>query len=141
MKTMLTFTIAGALTLFSSGAVARGAVSDDQAAEMRISRILYGRTAGAPTDCINLSDIASSQVVSGTAIIYRMRNGTMYLNRPESGASFLSRDDILVTDTHSSRLCRIDIVRLVDSGSHMPNGTVGLGHFIPYSRSARNVMH
>ena len=132
MKRMLTIAIATALTAVSGVALAQDA--NNAEGEARLAQAVNGRVAGTPADCINLSDIDSTQIIDRTAIIYRMRNGTLFVNRP-SGAAFLNRGDILVTDTHSSRLCRVDIVRLVDSGSHMPSGTLGLGQFVPYPRS------
>ena len=132
MKQMLILAVASALAVVSGGALAQGAAN--ATGEARLASVVDGRTAGTPTDCINLRDIASTQIIDRTAVIYHMRNGTIYVNRP-SGAAFLDRGDILVTDTHSSRLCRVDIVRLVDGGSRMPSGTLGLGPFVPYPRS------
>ena len=102
--------------------------------EAQIEMALQGRTEGAPVNCINQQDINSSRIVDGTAILYEMNNGTIYLNRPASGASSLSDGDILVTDTHSTQLCNVDIVHLVDQGSRMEAGTVGLGKFVPWSK-------
>jgi hypothetical protein len=132
MRKSLTLMIAGTL-MFAAGPVS--AKTDMAAkAEARIAKITAGRTAEAPVDCIFLNQISSSEIVADTAIVYTMNNGTIYVNRPASGANFLDRDDVLVTDTHSSQLCSIDVVRLVDSTSRMPNGSVGLGKFVPYPR-------
>lgn len=101
--------------------------------EARIAKVLAGRVAGEPVDCIPQHQIQSTQIFDRTAILYKVGR-TWYLNRPTSGANFLDRDDVLVTDTHSSDLCSIDIVRLLDSGSHFPSGTLGLGKFVPYKK-------
>lgn len=101
--------------------------------EARIAKTLDGRKAGKPVDCIPLRQIQSTQIFERTAILYKL-GSTWYLNRPDSGANFLDRDDILVTNTHSSELCSIDIVRLMDSGSHFPSGSLGLGKFVPYKK-------
>ena len=101
--------------------------------EAQIARALAGRVAGPPTDCIFQRDVRSSRIVDRTAILYEMNSGTIYLNRPTSGADFLRRDLALVTDTHSDRLCSIDIVRLLDTTSRFETGSVGLGPFVPYS--------
>lgn len=114
------------------------AAAQDRAAagEASLARIVAGRTAGAPVACINLRDIRSSEIVPDIGIVYRMNNGTLMVNRPEGGA-ILDRDDILVTRTIGTRLCRIDIVNLVDRGSRMPSGSLSLGDFVPYSRLPR----
>ncbi|MEJ5976645.1 hypothetical protein WG901_08365 [Novosphingobium sp. PS1R-30] len=125
-------TLSAALLASSPSIEAKPRPPQDQ-----LARITAGRTAGEPMDCIFLRDISSSEIVARTAIVYRLSNGTVVVNRPSSGANFLNRGDVLVTDTHSSQLCSIDTVRLVDSGTHMPSGSVGLGKFIPYPRLPR----
>lgn len=103
-------------------------------AEAQIARALNGRVAGKPTDCIFQYDIRTSRIIDRTAILYEMNNGTIYLNRPTSGASFLDSADALVTDTHTSQLCGIDIVRLYDTASRVERGSIGLGPFVPYTK-------
>ena len=105
--------------------------------EARLAHMLEGRTPGAPVDCITQRDIRSSQIFEGIGIVYEGLGGTYYLNRAEGGATMMHRDDVLVTDTHSSQLCSIDIVRLYDNGTRMQNGFVSLGKFIPYPRPPR----
>jgi hypothetical protein len=125
--------IAGSLGLIAGASTAVAHTSDNPRAEAKLAKALEGRVAGTPVDCIQLRDIQSSRIIDGTAILYDTGT-TLYLNRPASGASWLNDNDVLVTDTHSSQLCSIDIVRLFDNASHMPNGSVGLGKFIPYTK-------
>ena len=105
--------------------------------EEQIAKALAGRVAGKPTDCLYQRNIRSSTIIDHTAILYEMNDGTIYLNRPTSGASFLRSDYALVTDTHSTQLCSIDIVRLFDTVSRFESGTLGLGPFVPYFRPDR----
>lgn len=130
------FALAFATGLVMLSGIAMAQSNRNNEGEARLARAVDGRVAGTPIDCINLRDIDSTQIINRTAIIYRMRNGTLYVNRP-SGAAFLGSSDVLVTDTHSSRLCRVDIVRLVDNVTRMPSGTLGLGQFIPYPHPSR----
>ena len=101
--------------------------------EAELARALDGRVAGEPVDCIDLRRVRSSRIVSDTAIIYDA-GSTIYVNRPDSGAESLDQWDTLVTRLHSSRLCSIDTVRLVDTSSRMTTGVVFLGEFVPYRR-------
>ena len=101
--------------------------------EERLAKALEGRVAGKPVDCIPQYRIQSSEIYEQTAILYKA-GGTWYLNRPVSGRTFLNRDDVLLTDTHSTDLCSIDIVHLLDRGSYFPSGSLGLGEFIPYTK-------
>ena len=101
--------------------------------EARLDRMLAGRVAGKPVDCINLRDIRSSQIIDRTAIVYQV-GGKLYVNRPRGGASSLDSDDILVTNSVTSQLCRVDTVRLVDRTSRFYSGFVSLGEFVPYAK-------
>lgn len=103
--------------------------------EARLAKLLDGREAGKPVDCIQLGSISSTEVVDGTAIVYRV-GSKLYVNRPATGASSLRRDDVLLFTNHDSRLCSVDSVRLLDSGSHFQKGFVGLSKFVPYGKRA-----
>ncbi|RZM32503.1 MAG: hypothetical protein EOP67_27370, partial [Sphingomonas sp.] len=61
----------------------------------------------------------------------------LYVNEPQSGASSLRDDDILVTRVTGSQLCSIDSVNLIDRASQVQHGFVILGKFVPYSRPAK----
>lgn len=102
--------------------------------EVRLEQELRGWAAGKPTDCIDLQQVRSTTIIDGTAIIYDMGT-TRFVNRPRGGAKSLSNWDILVTDTHSSQLCSIDVVKLYDPSARMQTGAVFLGEFIPYKKS------
>lgn len=125
-------------TLCLFGAVLMMAAFPAQAArldpEARLAKALEGRVAGKPVDCIPQRQIQSTEIFERTAILYKV-GSIWYLNRPASGANFLDRDDILLTDTHSSNLCSIDIVRLIDQSTRFPSGSLGLGKFVPYRKA------
>ncbi len=106
----------------------------EAAAEAKLAEALKGRVPGAPVDCITMHEIRSSRIFNKTAILYEMNNGTYYLNRPKVGVSSLHWGDVLVTDTHSSQLCSIDVIKLYDSGTRMQSGFVGLDKFVPYTK-------
>ncbi len=131
MRFALPVLAASAALLALSPALA--ADSNDAAAQM--AKALEGRTAGEPVKCLNLRDIRSTQIISGTAILYETNGGVIYVNTPTGGARSLDKWDVLVTDTRSSQLCSIDIVRLFDSGSRIETGFVNLGEFVPYRKA------
>lgn len=101
--------------------------------EAELAKVLKGRTAGTPVDCISLRRVRSSQIIDDTAIVYDA-GSTIYVNRPRAGADSLDRWDTLVTRLYSDRLCSIDTVGLYDSSSRMETGFVFLGDFVPYRR-------
>jgi hypothetical protein len=110
------------------------AAKEKVAPEAKLAKMLEGRVAGEPQDCITLSAAQSSQVIDKTAIVYRI-GSTLWVNRPKGGAESLDDDNnILVTKLTGSRLCSIDTIELHDRSSHMYRGFVSLGKFVPYRR-------
>jgi hypothetical protein len=126
------------LLLIASGLAALATTAQAEPANPRgqaeLARMIAGRVAGAPVSCINLHEIDSSRIIDGTAIVYTMRGGRIYVNTPSNGAQSLNSSDIMVTDTHIPQLCNVDIVRLIDNGTHMSDGWIGLSQFVPYDR-------
>ncbi len=114
-------------------AAAPAAAKEKPTGEEKLAKMLEGRVAGQPQDCITLSSASSSQVVDKTAIVYRI-GGTLWVNRPRGGAESLDDDNILVTKLTGTRLCSIDTVELHDRNSHMYAGFVALGEFVPYRK-------
>ena len=114
----------------ASGAVAAPKVTP----EAKLERLLDGRVAGKPVDCIIARNTDTIEIVDGTAIVYRMNNGVMYVNRPAIGADSLRRDQMLVTKVSGTQLCNLDMVTLVEPGSHFQSGAVSLGTFTPYAK-------
>jgi hypothetical protein len=123
-----------------AGAVAIAAVPAQagprRSPEAQLQHELRGRVAGEPVSCVNLRNIRSSRVIDRTALIFDA-GGTIYVNRPRSGAETLSRWDAQVVRPFGSQLCSIDTIRMVDPVSGFFSGTVFLGEFVPYRR-ARN---
>ena len=136
-KTIAAILTAATVLSLSVSADARPRLSP----EAKLAKMLDGRVAGEPQDCIYLPSVHGTRIIDKTAIVYESGR-TLWVNRPRSGASSLDDDDILVTDLHGSgsQLCSIDIVRLHDRTSHFYSGFVGLGEFVPYRkvRSANN---
>jgi len=105
--------------------------------EQRLARLLEGRVAGEPRDCIDLQRIRGSRIIDDTAIVYDA-GSTLWVNRPRGGAEILDRRDVMVTRPFGTRLCSIDTVDLIDSGARFPRGFVSLGAFVPYRKPARD---
>jgi len=129
MRSLVPVLIA-ATALAATPAVAK----EKLAPEAQLAKLLEGRTAGEPQDCITLSSVSDSQVIDKTAIVYRI-GGTLWVNRPTTGAESLNDDVVLVTKLPTGRLCSIDTVQLHDRTSHFYRGFVGLGKFVPYRRA------
>ena len=129
MRHLIPALVAAAAIAVAPAATAREIL----APEDRLAKMLEGRVAGEPQDCIPLSTARSSQIIDKTAIVYRV-GSTLWVNRPKGGAQSLDDDDILVTRTIGSQLCSIDTIELRDRTSHFYTGFVSLGEFVPYRR-------
>lgn len=125
-----------AISLIAAAAVsATPAIAREKlTGEERLAKILDGREAGKPVSCIPLYQADDTEVIDKTAIVYKV-GSTYYVNRP-TNADSLDSDDILVTKTTGSQLCRLDTVNLRDRGSRMYSGFVGLQDFVPYKKIA-----
>lgn len=123
---------AGAMMLAGAAADARPRLTGEE----QLAKLLEGRVAGEPVNCINLPQVQSSRVIDKTAIVYGS-GSTIYVQRPKSGADTLDSNDILVTQLTTSQLCNIDVVQLRDRNGWFWRGFVSLDKFVPYSKPAK----
>lgn len=100
--------------------------------QQRLDKLLEGREAGEPVSCIPQFETRDMQILDKTAIVYG-RGNTIWVNVPKN-AEHLDDDDILLTKTNGSQLCDLDIVQTLDRTSHIPNGFLNLGKFVPYKK-------
>lgn len=82
---------AAVLTL-ALASTALAADHSPSAGEASLARELNGREPGQPVNCIAGRKVSDVWVVEQTAILYRMRDGTVYVSRPVAGADGLARD-------------------------------------------------
>ena len=102
--------------------------------EEELAKMLEGRTAGKPVNCISYSRLNDTTVIKKTAIVYRV-GSTLYVNRP-TNADLLDDDDILVTRLFGSQLCSVDTIQLRNRMTpNMWSGFVGLREFVPYTKA------
>lgn len=106
--------------------------------ERSLDRAINGRVAGQPVACINPAKIYSTDVIDKTAIVYRMSDGQIYVNRPTLGAHNLDHDLVVYTIHSVEPLCRNDFVNLIDGkGSRWFAASVAMGPFVPYAPAKR----
>ncbi|HWI86408.1 MAG TPA: hypothetical protein VNT42_08815 [Sphingomonas sp.] len=131
---MRNLSICLAALLISSSVPALARETRQQRGEAELAKELVGLVPGKPERCVTLSRIDGSHIIAGTAIVYRSLGGKTYVNRP-LGAERLRDDDIPVQYVQGSQLCRLDRVKLLDRGSRMERGFIGLGDFVPYTKA------
>lgn len=103
--------------------------------QQRLDKLIAGRIAGAPVNCIPNWETRDMQVLDKTALVYGSGT-TIWVNVPRN-AGDIDDDDILVTHTNGSQLCDLDIVRTVDRTGHFQTGFLSLGKFVPYKKPAK----
>ncbi|MDP3906121.1 hypothetical protein [Novosphingobium sp.] len=128
-----------ALALASAALLAGGASAVSAKPKLtpqeRLDKMLDGREPGKPVSCISTYDSRDMTVLDKVGIVFRS-GGTLYVNRPEN-IDQLDSDDIMVTRTFGSQLCRLDIVHTVDRSGHFPTGFINLGDFVPYKKAPK----
>ena len=90
--------------ILPDGAPAAASAREKLAPEDQLAKLLKDRVAGEPQNCITLSSVTSSQVIDKTAIVYR-DGRTLWVNIPNNPQD-LDDDDVMVTRTFTSQLCR-----------------------------------
>jgi hypothetical protein len=103
--------------------------------QQRLDKLLEGRVAGKPVDCLSSIDTRDVEVIDKTAIVYSTGN-TIYVNRTTNPAS-LDSDDVLVTKIWGSGPCKLDTIQLHDRSMGSWRGFVGLEQFVPYRKVAK----
>lgn len=118
----------------AAAAPVTAATPQHKTGEEQLAALLKDRVPGKPVSCLSLPTMGSSQIIEGTAIVYRS-GSKLYVNRTRGDAKVLRDDDILLTRSFGGELCSIDTVYLLDPGSHFTRGFVTLGEFVPYERA------
>jgi len=131
-------TRARTLALLGLAALAGGCMMEDApdpapGAEADLARALEGRTERPAVPCVGLRDLGGNRT-AGDAIIFGDNHRRIYVNRPAGGCPDLSAGRTLRVRTSMGRLCRGDIVTVVDLVSGTEYGGCGLGDFTPYDR-------
>jgi hypothetical protein len=127
----LAFALAAGAALLAGTALA---AKPKLTGEEQLNKLLEGRVAGQPVNCLPLFDTRDQQVIDKTAIVYGTGR-TIWVNRP-TNAQDLDRDDVMVSEIHTSQVCKLDVVRLHDRSGGWFRGFVGLEQFVPYRKVA-----
>lgn len=105
--------------------------------EARLAKLLQGRVAGSPVDCIRTFPNNDMTIIDKTAIVFGHGN-VIYVNRTQDPDSIDDKDGIFVRKFGDpSRLCTTDVVTSFDTMIRHYTGNVMLTEFIPYRRVGR----
>ena len=83
--------------------------------------------------CINTRNIRNTDILDERTILFRMRGGDHYLNYLRSDCPGLLREERFSYRTTGGRLCRVDMIRVLEQfGGYIQEGMgCGLGVFYP----------
>ncbi|HEY7007105.1 MAG TPA: hypothetical protein VH392_11575 [Sphingomicrobium sp.] len=100
-----------------------------------LDRLLAGKVAGRPTDCVPNYNISSSSTIDGRTIVFD-RPGTAYLIHLTPGCEMIENHSyaLLSRQFGGLGLCRGDIQHVIDTVSRTTAGSCGVAEIIPYTR-------
>jgi hypothetical protein len=134
---MRLLTSIASIALLSMLAAAPLAARDkDKDPEAQLAKMLAGRTAGEPVECISLFPSSSSTTIDRTAVVYDQA-GKRFVNRFEGGCPMLDSSRIFLTRTTSTRLCRGDVAQVMTQRPSFYVGSCIFAKFTPYSKDAK----
>ena len=125
-----------------SPAIAQNAPTDIEAeaevapmtkGEKRLAKLLEGRVAGEPVNCIRRLPSQRIQTIDGTAYIYGS-GSTIYVQRTRAPDQIDDSDAMVVNRFNASELCRMDVATTVDPVTGIFTGAVFFEDFVPYTR-------
>ncbi len=126
------------LSAFSALALASAAdAKPRELGEAQLAKLLNGRVAGQPTDCIRTYPSGGMKTIDGTALVFG-RGDTIYVNRTQDPQSINDSHALLIRKHGpGTSLCRTDIVTTFDPVAQFYTGNVFLTEFVPYRRIGR----
>jgi len=125
------------LLVLAALAGASSAMADEAArGERALAREIEGRVAGPPVDCLTFTRPYRTEVINKTAILYRLQNGAIIVNRPLKGAEGMDDGSVVRARIGKPTVCSNDVLPLYFSygGDIPPPNAVTLGQFVPYSK-------
>ena len=103
----------------------------------KLTKLLAGKVAGQPTECLPSFRQNDMVVIDESTIAFREGAGRVYVNRVIGACNGVGHSGYaLVTNSFGGgRLCRGDIARVMDVQNGTTIGSCALGDFVPYTRA------
>ncbi|MGB3469208.1 MAG: hypothetical protein WBA51_00115 [Erythrobacter sp.] len=102
--------------------------------EKRLAKLLEGRVAGEPVDCIRAVPTQRMTTIDKTAYVYG-RGNTIYVQRTRQPNQIDDRDTLITRRFGGgTQLCRVDIATTIDPVTGIFTGAVFFEDFVPYTR-------
>lgn len=102
--------------------------------QARLDRLLEGRVAGEPVNCIRTLPTAPMTTLHSTAYVFG-RGHTIYVQRTRNPGQIDNRDTLVLRRFGGGQqLCRQDVATTVDPLTQIFTGAVMFEDFVPYTR-------
>ncbi|WP_233998682.1 hypothetical protein [Erythrobacter sp. YT30] len=101
--------------------------------EKRLAKLIEGRVAGEPQNCIRVFPNERLTVIDDTAYVYG-RGNTIYVQKTSRPDRIDDRDVLVSRRFNATQLCRQDVVTTVDPVTGIFTGAVFFEEFVPYTR-------
>ncbi|MXO49022.1 hypothetical protein GRI69_12210 [Erythrobacter vulgaris] len=116
--------------------LAAPAVQADEAAEMtrgeqKLAKMLEGRVAGEPQNCIRTIGSRSLTSIDDTALVYR-DGKTVWVNYTRTPDAIDDGDYLVIKKFSATSLCRTDQIQTYDRAGDFFSGVIMLDDFVPY---------
>ncbi len=105
--------------------------------EKRLAKMIEGRVAGKPQNCIRVFPSERLTVIDNTAYVYG-RGNTIYVQKTSRPDRIDDRDVLVSRRFNSTQVCRQDIVTTIDPVTGIFTGAVFFEEFVPYTRVAED---
>ena len=126
--------LAIALAAGFSHATVAPATAHDAKGEKRLERMLEGRVAGEPVNCIRTLPTAPMTTLHSTAYVFG-RGHTIYVQRTRNPGQIDNRDTLVLRRFGGGQqLCRQDVATTIDPLTQIFTGAVMFEDFVPYTR-------
>jgi hypothetical protein len=126
------FILAAAALALTGGAAA--AKSTVEKGEAQLAKMIGGRTAGEPTNCISITTLGNKlKVIDGVGVTYRLGN-TIYVSRVDHPENLRWTDRSRFDSNTPGKMCAGDRLWTTDIKTGTPTGSVQLLEFVPYTR-------
>ena len=135
MKTFSALAAASAaLALLAAPAIAQDAAAEPTRGEVKLAKMLEGRVAGEPQQCIPMFGSDNLTTIHGTALVAD-RGDTIWVNRTAHPHSLDVNDLMTIRKASGSQLCRLDQITTSSRTGNFFNGVIFLEEFVPYRRA------
>ena len=105
--------------------------------EQELAKLLKGRVAGEPMQCIRNLPNEQMRTIDGTAYVFG-RGDTIYVQRTLNPEAISQRNALAANRFSGTQLCRMDVLTTFDRVVRFFTGSVSMDDFIPYTRTRRN---